>query len=359
MSHPIDTRPEKRTRLSDDSDNPEPSTSHASSSSTAKSKLKRHAEFWFEDGNIVLVAQRTAFRIYRGLLSSQSTVFSDMFASSSSSADETFDECPVVHLSDSPHDLAHLLRVLLPKSRIHYQATDADPDRTFDEVFALVRLAHKYHIQQVQDQALAALQLFDFTNDFNTFFAGPSNNNKSLLQRRPQAIGAANLARLTDTPSMLPLALYQCTYLGSTVLDGWKRCDGTVEHLSPTDLRRCIDARIALAQEHVFFLSQIFDETPSARCEGPGHCQERFCLIHRIIMRSPDVTKDMALMDWTSMLRTWADGAMALCKACGEELVDRNRRERRRIWNKLPEIFNIEVEVWGEPESESKGEAHE
>ena len=71
---------------------------------------------WFDDGNIVLVASDSeiAFRIYRGLLAAQSTVFSDMFASSTSSPDETFDGCPVVYLSDSPYDLAHLLRVLLP-----------------------------------------------------------------------------------------------------------------------------------------------------------------------------------------------------------------------------------------------------
>ena len=76
------------------------------------------SDIWFSDGNIVLVARETAFRIYRRLLAGQSTVFSDMFASSTSSPDETFDGCPVVHLSDSPHDLAHLLRVLLPKSHI-------------------------------------------------------------------------------------------------------------------------------------------------------------------------------------------------------------------------------------------------
>ena len=120
MSDAPDTRPAKRTRLSGD---PQDSTAGSSSESsdsptTIKPRFKQHAEFWFDDGNIVLVARRVAFRIYRGLLASQSTVFSDMFASSSSSADETFEGCPVVQLTDSPCDLAHLLRALLPKSRI-------------------------------------------------------------------------------------------------------------------------------------------------------------------------------------------------------------------------------------------------
>ena len=56
------------------------------------------------------------FRIFRGLLAAQSTVFADMFAASSASADETLKGCPVVELTESHHDLVHLLRVLLPTS---------------------------------------------------------------------------------------------------------------------------------------------------------------------------------------------------------------------------------------------------
>lgn len=81
--------------------------------------VRRHDEFWLEDGNIVLIAGETAFRLYRGLLAEQSYVFRDMFASSASTpmVDETFDGLPVVHLGDSPTDVAHLLRVLLPNKK--------------------------------------------------------------------------------------------------------------------------------------------------------------------------------------------------------------------------------------------------
>ena len=82
------------------------------------SNLEHHPKFWFDDGNSVLVAQRIGFRFYCGLLAAQSTVFADVFASASSTADasETFERCPVVHLTDSSDDLAHLLRFLLPTS---------------------------------------------------------------------------------------------------------------------------------------------------------------------------------------------------------------------------------------------------
>ena len=116
MSDP-DTRPLKRVRLST-GDPTDSRSDPLGSSSISSSDLSRHPEIWYDDGNLVLVARETAFRIYRGLIAGQSTVFADLFVSSTSSPHETFEGCPVIHLSESPQDLVHLLRVLLPKSRI-------------------------------------------------------------------------------------------------------------------------------------------------------------------------------------------------------------------------------------------------
>ena len=82
--------------------------------------MTRHEEFWFDDGSVVLVAQNTGFRVFRSLLAAQSMVFSNMFSSSSPHAEEMFEGCPIVRLSDSPHDVAYFLRVLFPKSQRTY-----------------------------------------------------------------------------------------------------------------------------------------------------------------------------------------------------------------------------------------------
>ena len=86
--------------------------------SQTMSDFTHHPQFLFDDGNITLTAQHTGFRIYRGLLDAQLTVdvFADILASSSFHDDEAFHGCPIVRLSDSHHDLTHLLRVLLPTS---------------------------------------------------------------------------------------------------------------------------------------------------------------------------------------------------------------------------------------------------
>ena len=97
-------RPSKRVRTNDSSGGPEPSFDD----------LTRDEEFWLDDGNIVLVAGKRAFKIYRGLLAMQSPVFSDLFATGNPNVDQLYDGCPAIHLSDSQEDLRHLLRALIP-----------------------------------------------------------------------------------------------------------------------------------------------------------------------------------------------------------------------------------------------------
>ncbi|KAI0783929.1 hypothetical protein BC629DRAFT_1518200 [Irpex lacteus] len=45
-----------------------------------RQNLVRHQHLWFEDGNVVLVAETTGFRVYRGLLARHSEIFHDMFS---------------------------------------------------------------------------------------------------------------------------------------------------------------------------------------------------------------------------------------------------------------------------------------
>ena len=100
------------------------SRSDASSESTCGKKRareeslsrgpERHGQLWFDDGNVVLLADNVAFKVHRSLLSRHSTVFKDLFELSQPSAalDEQLDGVPLVKLHDSSHDLADLLDVI-------------------------------------------------------------------------------------------------------------------------------------------------------------------------------------------------------------------------------------------------------
>lgn len=78
---------------------------------------KRHQDYWFEDGNTVLLVGDIAFRVHRGILSRNSPVFRDLFKVPQEATQEKMDGCPVVRLSDHGAEVAALLGILYDGSR--------------------------------------------------------------------------------------------------------------------------------------------------------------------------------------------------------------------------------------------------
>ena len=105
----------KRPRL--DSSGDEPGGTDAEATPSHSMPSKRDEEFWFEDGNVILVARDVEFRIYKGLLADHSPVFRDMFSLPQPPApsDGEIPPCPIVHLSDSPEDLRYVLRIYMAR----------------------------------------------------------------------------------------------------------------------------------------------------------------------------------------------------------------------------------------------------
>ncbi|KAM5544909.1 hypothetical protein V8D89_001807 [Ganoderma adspersum] len=89
---------------------------------------EKDKEFWFEDGNVVVVAEDTAFKLYKGVLSSVSPVFKDLFSMPQPEpVAETTDGCPVPGFSLLRHDSRPSFRMLAAICRIghKYQAAEA------------------------------------------------------------------------------------------------------------------------------------------------------------------------------------------------------------------------------------------
>lgn len=72
------------------------------------------SDIWLEDGNIIIQAETTQFKVYRGVLSMHSSVFKGMLSTPqpSSEAEGTVEGCPVIYASDSAVDVAIILRAL-------------------------------------------------------------------------------------------------------------------------------------------------------------------------------------------------------------------------------------------------------
>ncbi|KAI1795284.1 hypothetical protein LXA43DRAFT_1090934 [Ganoderma leucocontextum] len=287
--------------------------------------LKRSEEFWIQDGNIVLVAGETAFRVYRGLLALQS----------------------MIRLTDSPQDLAHLLRVLLPTSRIFLYPSKGDPPLSLNKISAIIRLTHIYHVEDLLRQALSVLQ-----DSFTSSFKAWEDESRVLPMDTNGAdpIAAVNLARLTDTSLVLPLALYTCCEAGPIIIDGWEREDGTIECLSSADLKRCIGAREELAREAFSLVSVIFNPDPSEKCTTRDACNTALRRTLASVLRLDSVATPSVLDTWGPIIQGNArpQNEVGYCSACKRDLLARDVRERKRIWNGLPKMFDVEVPNWNQ-----------
>ena len=71
-------------------------------------------DIWHEDGDVVIVCERTAFRVHLDVLASHSAVFRDMAALPQPAGEqcERYDGCPVIRLQDAVADMRHFLKAI-------------------------------------------------------------------------------------------------------------------------------------------------------------------------------------------------------------------------------------------------------
>ena len=70
------------------------------------------SDFWFRDGNIVIIAGSAAFKVHRGQLERHSEIFSDLFSIPQPIEQELIDGCSYVKLPDCPSDVFYFLSAL-------------------------------------------------------------------------------------------------------------------------------------------------------------------------------------------------------------------------------------------------------
>ncbi|EIW56895.1 uncharacterized protein TRAVEDRAFT_127777 [Trametes versicolor FP-101664 SS1] len=335
MSEPASSS-NKRQRTDSDATGPE---------KNGPNLIKRDDEFWFEDGNIVLVARDIEFRVYKGILAKHSPVFGDMFSlppgPSSEGTTAAADICPVVHLSDSPEDFRHVLRVYISF------AADKPSFDAVSRAFAVARMAHKYQMHDMLALVVKYLRR-SFPADFRQWDASPfsciPSSDEAVL-----AIGAVNLARLIDEPSLLPTTLFVCCSLkAADLLKGYTREDGSAEHLALEDIAGLLDARGRLTEKTLILAARIFALRVSKKCAAPDTCREALEMMLEGVGRYAEMFAGPNVL--TSWLEAYGMFADLCCERCRVMLRERDEKERRAVWDELPEIMGVQVANWVQDE---------
>ena len=216
----------------------------------------------------------------------------------------------------------------------------------FPAVAALVQLGHKYRIQHVLNEGIRRMSSC-FSDKLDVWDAVNKNMGSALMTyASTDAIAVVNIARLTGTHSMLPVALYLCCQLDiDTILNGapGPHADGSRVCLSPDDVALCIEQRGTLLHHNVISALRIWKSTPSEKCEAR---ETRDCVgeLERVTSEWIDYdTGDClnhpdALGGWVEFFQ---EADFSLCVPCCEMIQKRVTEERRAIWERLPRLFGV------------------
>ncbi|KAI1781649.1 hypothetical protein LXA43DRAFT_647545 [Ganoderma leucocontextum] len=318
--------------------------------------FEKDKEFWFDDGTVILVARNIEFRVYEGLLGGLSPVFKDMFQADGHAVRnvrvgkvQSF-PCPVVHVSDSPEDLRRLLRACFSK-RLGSLYKEQNP--SYNEISAAIRLGDKYKITELYSQSLEYLKYY-FPATFASYCA--------LKEYTPpgwnpfEEIGVVNLARITGNLSILPSAFVACICAESTepelegIGHGIAREDGSQERLSPGDLTVCLEGKTRLRIATITAVLRTFKLTVSPECKTPTACKKAFLdVLLNLEKKVDELVAGDPLTRYTDFVST--PGGLAVCPSCTTMVGERNLKERRDVWDRLPELLNIDVPGWGKEPS--------
>ncbi|KAJ7500478.1 hypothetical protein B0H11DRAFT_2378266 [Mycena galericulata] len=122
---------------------------------------RRVEDLWFEDGNIVIQAGNSQFRVHRSVLAARSSVCKDMLSVPQSPESELVDGCPLVRLTDSEMEVEVFLKALfLPEFFMPFPYLT-----TFDVATGCLRLSHKYEVNYLRRRALRVVHL---SSGYNT-----------------------------------------------------------------------------------------------------------------------------------------------------------------------------------------------
>ena len=129
-------------------------------------------------------------------------------------------------------------------------------------------------------------------------------------------------------------------------MDGCRREDGYVEHLSPEDHKVCMAGRLALAREARALVFRIFQETPTPRCLTRRICRSALhtMLVRAAVEEAP--LEPAVFRDWTTFIDDQAH-RLRLCRRCRRMLWARELAVRKEIWGRVPEIFGLHISGWG------------
>ncbi|EKM50260.1 uncharacterized protein PHACADRAFT_264877 [Phanerochaete carnosa HHB-10118-sp] len=328
------------------------STSSTSEEPTSKEKeedtaIHPHPEMSFDDGNIMIVAEKTSYRVHRSVLSRKSALFKDLLSLPQPDSEEKLDGLPVVRLLDPAEDVTMLLDAIYNGAKYRYR-DDETPGWAI--VRRLLNLGTKYQVEELRDEAIHQLnaryprKIADWDYTCRT----DSDTSSTIVVSYPieEDLVIANVARTMNLPDIHLAALYGCCSLPPDVLvRGRAVDDGTLERLCEDDLVACLQGKenlLVCARADVRLNLFAPDERPEA-CRYPVECADKTAELltrYRTAEPRPRRLYDPLRPDDEEIERHCVEAG--LCHECVKFFIARHAQLRQNVRNNLTSYICVQ-----------------
>lgn len=317
-----------------------------------------HLSFWYPDGNLIIQAQQTIFRIYGGLLSSQSSVFEDMFKFPQPAEGDLYEGCRIVELYDSPVDLYYFLQAthsmyvsisvmghaFLTFFRSFYSSKEMEK---LVAIQGILRLSHKYDVPILKTRMIDLLSRY-YPTSLDAVDTRLNWENEQDLDKSATFV-ILNLVRKVECLQLLPMIMYdavvqfepdELAFGVPTTLLGPLSSHVTIDNVE--DRRRCLRAR---GTRFTIFQGSInMSVCDEADCGGMTeqdcNISSRWASVE--LQMVPSAAPLTSLGSIGGYGHVWSRlGNMELCDICPSEKRDSFNLARRKVWLELPDAFGL------------------
>lgn len=295
------------------------------------SPIVRCEELWFDDGNLVIQAGDTQYRVHRSILSKKSVFFNDLKAvaqSSTTSAEGTVEGCPVIELQDDVESVEYML------CRIYDTAHRGDRAPLTDLRMAL-RIGQKYLVPMLFANAVYLLR-----DNLPTSLAQWRSSKKKQFKQfvidggKDNVLNLLSVLREVGLETLLPPLYLLCLYNFST--DEIAAANG----VQPHDQIMLMLARDKILHSLTkYSFKWTVDIYGSRRCKMSDTCDEARCEVRAEVF---EILQEKPASAFAALiLVSWDFDDVDLCQHCLAKAQQTHEEGLQKFWHALPSFFGL------------------
>ncbi|KAJ7159354.1 hypothetical protein C8R43DRAFT_994508 [Mycena crocata] len=297
---------------------------------------QRVDSLWFEDGNIIIRAQTSLFRLSRGILMRQSPIFADMFVIPQPPDAETMYSCPVAEIPDAAEDATVFFRALFDSS--FFEAYPAST--TFKIISGILRLSTKYEAGHLRRRALVHLSSA-YPMSLAQSDAKALGPDLPLWQRPSWVFHSSNtlpvirLAREIEAEWILPSAFYFLAHFFTPAAFVRAVQD---DPLSDSDRFSFLKGSHLQSLAAINIVRFLWAPSVVHDCIQRESCMETKLDAMDCVRADFPVYSSVPLAMWAP--EDW-DRLAELCSVCDKLLREVHKQAREEFWDGLPAMYDL------------------